>query len=302
MSEFKLQKPFLKWVGGKTQIINAIIAKVPNVIDNYHEIFLGGGSVLLALLSLQRQNKIVINKKIYAYDINGQLINVYKQIQQHKDELYSKISVYMSQYDSIKGSIVNRNPTTLQEALTSQESYYYWLRKQYNNIDNIHSIDCAALFMVINKTCFRGMYREGPNGYNVPFGHYKKTPTVITKEAMNVISDLIKDVDFVQSDFNKSLLHITPGDFVYLDPPYAPETSTSFVGYNKDGFGLESHNKLFTTINELKDKKIKFVMSNAKVELVENSFKDCSMDDIVARRAINPKNPGSTTTEVIVYN
>ena len=91
MTEYKLQKPFLKWVGGKTQIINEIISKIPNQMNNYHELFLGGGSVLFAILSLQKQNKIVIKNKIYAYDINYDLINVYKNIQFFMDEILSNI-------------------------------------------------------------------------------------------------------------------------------------------------------------------------------------------------------------------
>ena len=158
MNEQKLQKPFLKWVGGKTQIINEIISKIPNKMNNYHELFLGGGSVLLAVLSLQKQNKIIIKNKIYAYDINSVLINVYKNIQNNKDELYELINLYMKDYDSIKGSIVNRKPISIEEAKTSKESYYYWIRKKYNNIDK-NTIECSALFMFINKTCFMGMYR-----------------------------------------------------------------------------------------------------------------------------------------------
>jgi len=136
------------------------------------------------------------------------------------------------------------------------------------------TIECSALFMFLNKTGFRGMYREGPNGYNVPYGHYKKTPTIITKNDIDYISDLIKDVVFLQSDFNISIKNIQPGDFVYLDPPYAPETKNSFVGYTANGFNLETHNKLFNEIKKLEEKNIKFIMNNAKVELIMNNFKD----------------------------
>ena len=297
--ENKIQKPFLKWVGGKTQIINDIISKLPNEINNYHEPFLGGGSVLLAVLSLQKQNKIIIKNKIYAYDINSILINVYKNIQNNKDELYKFINLYINEYDSIKGIIINRKPKTIEEAYTSKESYYYWVRNKYNNIDKT-TIECSALFMFINKTCFRGMYREGPNGYNIPYGHYKKTPTIISKTDLNYISELIKNVEFNHSSFSDSIKTVKEGDFVYLDPPYAPENENSFVGYVADGFNLETHKLLFSEIKKLG--KIKFVMSNAKVELVTNNFKEYKCVDIIARRAINSKNPGSTTTEVIIYN
>ena len=299
MSEHKLQKPFLKWVGGKTQIINDIISKIPNLMNIYHELFLCGGSVLLAILSLQKQNKIIIKNKIYAYDVNADLINVYKHIQTNKDELYELIELYINEYDSIKGSTINRKPISIEEAKTSKESYYYWIRNKYNNIDK-NTIECSALFMFINKTCFRGMYREGPNGYNVPYGHYKKTPTIISRKDLDYISDLIKDVEFKHSSFTESIKNVKEGDFVYLDPPYAPENSKSFVGYVAGGFNLETHKLLFDEVKKLES--IKFVMSNAKVELVTESFKEYNCDDIKARRAINSKKPGSTTTEVIIYN
>lgn len=299
MSDYTIQKPFLKWVGGKTQIIHDIIQKIPNEFNNYHELFLGGGSVLFAVLSLQRQGKITIKNKLYAYDINESLINVYKHVQSNKDELFEFITFYINEYDSITGVIINRKPTSIEDAKTSKESYYYWIRNKFNNIDK-QSIESSALFMFINKTCFRGMYREGPNGFNVPYGHYKKTPTIITEHDLTFISDLIKDVEFIQSDFSSSFQNLNTGDFVYLDPPYAPENDKSFVGYVADGFNLDMHTKLFDEITKMND--IHFVMSNAKVDLVTDYFKDYNCVDITARRAINSKNPGSTTTEVIIYS
>lgn len=297
----KIQKPFLKWIGGKTQIIDKIVEKFPSEMESYHELFLGGGSVLLALLSLQRENRIVIKGKIYAYDINEILINVYKNIQKNKDMLFEYVTKYITTYDKIKGDEVNRAPKTIAEAMSSKESYYYWLRKKFNKISK-NSVKHSALFMFLNKTCFRGVYREGPNGFNVPYGHYKRTPTIITKEDLYYISDLIKDVKFIQSDFRKSIQNVNQGDFVYLDPPYAPENVLSFVKYTKNGFDLDTHKRLFCDIKKLNKKGIKFVMSNSKVKLVTNSFEGYNTDDILARRAINSKKPGSTTTEVIIYN
>jgi len=154
--------------------------------------------------------------------------------------------------------------------------------------------------MFINKTCFRGMYREGPNGYNVPYGHYKKTPNILTEEELHNFSTLIKDVEFIHSDFNNSINNIKSNDFVYFDPPYAPENEKSFVGYIANGFNLDTHNILFNKIKNLKN--IQFVMSNSNVDLVINSFKDYNIEKIIARRAINSKKPGSTTKELIIYN
>ena len=296
-----IQKPFLKWVGGKTQLVKAIIPIIPRNMENYHELFLGGGSVLFAVLSLKKQNEINIKGNIYAYDVNYALIQVYNDIKYNKDRLYSYINKYINEYNSIKGDVINRCPDTIEEAKTSKESYYYWLRKRYNTLDK-NTIERSALFMIINKTCFRGMYREGPNGYNVPYGHYKRTPTIITKSELDTISELIQEVEFIHSDFTDSIERISDGDFVYLDPPYAPETSKSFVGYVAGGFNLEQHESLFTSIKNKEN--VKFLMSNAKVELVVNHFKDkkYTCEEIVARRAIHSKNPGSTTIEVLIYN
>lgn len=296
-----LQKPVLKWVGGKTQIINDVIAKIPNDMVNYHELFLGGGSVLLAVLSLQKQGLMTIRKKVYAYDANEILINVYRDIQKNKDELFSYISYYITEYGNVVGDIINRKPTTIEEAKTSKESYYYWVRNKFNNMDK-NTVECSAIFMFLNKTCFRGMYREGPNGFNVPYGHYKTTPSIITKVELDSVSELIKNVEFIHNDFRDSIKKAKVGDFVYLDPPYAPENETSFVGYTSDGFTLESHNKLFHEIIKLDEKKIKFLMSNARVDLVINYFKDYQCTNIIARRAINSKKPDATTMEVLIYN
>ncbi len=303
--ENKLQKPFLKWVGGKTQMIDTIMDKFPSEMENYHELFLGGGSVLFALLSLQQQGKIMVKQKMYAYDLNETLINVYKNVQSNKDALFAHITTHVDAYDSIQGSnsnVVNRKAATLKEATTSKESYYYWIRKRFNALDKT-TVECSALFMFLNKMCFRGVYREGPNGFNVPYGHPKSTPTIITKNELDYVGDLIKDVVFLQSDFNQSIQRVGVGDFVYLDPPYAPETENSFVGYTSEGFNLAAHQQLFSEIQKIHKKNIRFVMSNAKVKLVVDAFGDsCCCDEVVARRAINSKNPGATTTEVIIYN
>jgi DNA adenine methylase len=296
-----IQKPFLKWVGGKTQILDNILDIIPNEFENYHELFLGGGSVLLAILSLVEQNKIIIKNKIYAYDINKSLINVYINIQQNKDILFNYITKYYNEFNTIDGCIVNRNPINIEDAKTSKESYYYWIRKKFNTIDK-NTIECSALFMFLNKTCFRGMYREGPNGYNVPYGHYKKCPKIITKSELYYISNLIKNVVFITSDFSESIINIKYGDFTYIDPPYVPEKNNSFVGYTSNGFSIEKHTLLFDEIIKLKEKNIKFIMSNSNVEFVLNKFNDCKCYEIISRRAINSKNPGSTTTELIINN
>ena len=297
----KYQKPFLKWIGGKTQIMDNIVSKFPNEINNYHEPFLGGGSVLLALLTLKKYNKIKINGNIYAYDLNEKLINLYKTIIEDRKTLYTYINLFRQEYDSLNGTTIIRSPNNMEEAKTSKESYYYYKRKEFNN-SNENNTYSAALFLFINKTCFRGMYREGPNGYNVPYGHYKTTPSIITEEELEEIYELIKDVIFASSDFGISLQNCQEGDFVYLDPPYVPENATSFVGYTQDGFNLEMHKILFNLTKGLSEKNIKLVLSNSNNQLIKDYFPLLNCEEIVARRAINSKKPNSTTKELIIYN
>tara|TARA_B100001094_G_C18073789_1_gene741511 strand:- start:232 stop:1134 length:903 start_codon:yes stop_codon:yes gene_type:complete len=299
MQEVLIQKPFLKWVGGKTQLIEKIFNKLPKEMNNYHELFLGGGSVLLAVLSLQNHGKLVIKNKIYAYDYNESLINVYNHIKNNRDELFEAINRIVSVYDKLDGTHINRKPSTEQDAMSSKESYYYWLRMKYNSIDK-HLIEHSALFMFLNKTCFRGMYREGPNGFNVPYGHYKTTPVIIKKHDLDTISEMFQHVEFIHSDFRDSINRISSDDFVYLDPPYAPENAKSFVGYTADGFSLEMHKTLFSEIK--KNKNAKFLLSNACVDLVTESFQDYIIEEVTARRAINAKKPSSTTREVLICN
>lgn len=296
-----LVKPFIKWAGGKTQIIKKIIKHIPKNINNYHEIFIGGGSVLFAILSLQKNNLISINNKIYAYDINNTLINVYKNIQTNTEKIYNYIQQYINEYDSCNGNIINRKPLNINEAKSSKESYYYWMRQKFNNFDDKTDVECSALFIVLNKTCFRGIYREGPNGFNVPYGHYKKTPKMLSLDELNIISDLIKNVNFISLDFNESLKNINKKDFVYFDPPYVPINKKSFVNYNKNGFSLESHKKLFNKINNMSNE-MYFLMSNSYTELVLSYFKNYEIEKIKCRRAINSKNPADTEFEVLIYN
>jgi len=278
-------KPFLKWVGGKTQIIQDVLGAFPSEINDYHEIFVGGGSVLLAALE-----KANVKGKFYAYDLNKILIDTYKDIQTRPKELQKEVDELFRVYDSINGTDINRKPTDEQEALTSKESYYYWVRHLYNT----GTQNKTAMFVFLNKTCFRGVYREGPNGFNVPYGHYKTTPAV---PDLIKVSEVIQKVEFTHCDFREAIRRAKPGDFMYLDPPYAPETKTSFVGYTKDGFGMKDHEELFEMT---KSSGAQFVMSNAGVDLVRDAFSDYTVTDIKARRAINSKNPASNTTEVIV--
>lgn len=301
-------KPILKWVGGKTQILDILLLDFPKEIENYHEIFIGGGSVLIRLLTDIKNKKIKVNGTINAYDINEPLIYVYKNIQNNHIELYNKIEELIEEFNKLDGTVINRKAQNLIEAKTSKESYYYWIRKSYNELkkEDKKSILGSSYFIFLNKTCFRGLFRLGPNGFNVPYGNYKN-PEIINKEHLEEIHILIKDVIFECSDFTISLEKIKENDFVYLDPPYAPENEKSFVSYTEGGFNKESHLKLFEIYNnlsDLNDKKIKLMMSNSDVKLVRDNFllEKFNIKSIVCKRAINSKNPESKTKEVIIKN
>lgn len=293
-----ITKPILKWVGGKTQILDKLITDFPIDINNYHESFLGGGSVLLALLSYIKNGIIKVRGNIYAYDLNEPLVYVYKNIQVNHIELYETIQIIIAEFNACGAGDINRNPVTIDEAKLCKENYYYWTRCKYNSLTDKKSILASALFIFLNKTCFRGIFRMGPNGFNVPYGHYDN-PEIINKLHIEEIHNLVQNVIFECCSFHISLTRVKPNDFVYLDPPYAKENNTSFVGYTIDGFNIDQHNNLFKLIHDL-DTKI--MLSNADVALVRDNFTSYNITSILCKRSINSKNPESKAKEVIIKN
>lgn len=301
----EIDKPILKWVGGKTQILDKLIAEFPTEMNNYHEIFLGGGSVLLTLLAYVKVGKIKVSGRIRAYDLNEPLVWVYKNIQSSHNDLYNRLQILINEYNGCGVGPLNRNPVTIDEAKQSKENYFYWVRKAYNKLSPAEKITTlgSSMFIFMNKTCFRGVFRVGPNGFNVPYGHYNN-PEIINREHLERVHLLIKDVVFECHNFNTSLLNVEPGDYVYLDPPYAQETEKSFVGYTENGFDKECHETLFKSLHGLTEKNIKFMMSNSDVELVRNNFTNEKYNtlSIMCKRSINSKNPEAKTREVIIKN
>lgn len=293
-------RPCLKWVGGKTQIITHVIDTIPDRMVDYHEIFTGGGSVLLAVLSMRTAGKITIERNVYAYDINESLINLWVKIQEDPSRVWEALDVHARTYAGIETKNGQRKSANAEDALVSKESYYYWTRDLFNTQPK-NTFEHAAMFIFINKTCWRGLYRESAKGkFNVPFGNYVNA-NMPTQDELIEISELVRDVKFECCDFTESMQNITQGDFTYLDPPYALENATSFVGYSSSGFNLATHNTLFELIESLEDADAKFTMSNAKVNLVTERFSDkYNIIDVEARRAINSKDPSSRTTEVLV--
>jgi DNA adenine methylase len=304
-----LVKPILKWVGGKTQIIDTVIQSFPKKIKNYHEPFVGGGSVLLAFLSLVENEEIELDGIVYASDKNERLIALYKNVQQYPDVVISELDTIVKEYSNIKyeleeGKKPNRKPINHEEACECQESYFYWIRKIYNDLPKEQQTSCraTAYFIFLNKTCFRGVYREGPNGFNVPFGHYKN-PGIFDEAHILLVSTLIQNVVFTSQSFEQSLRSIGESDFIYMDPPYAPENTKSFVGYTSDGFAEVFHHSLFEMCKKITEvPKSGFVMSNADVKLVRDTFPNniYNVQVVSCKRSINSKKPGSKASEVII--
>jgi DNA adenine methylase len=293
-------KPFLKWVGGKTQILDEVLERFPRSIQNYYEPFLGGGSVLLGLLT---DKSIKVKGTVYASDINSNLIGLYKNIQVNPEQLIGEVKAIADEWSTCVHTGINRKPLTKEEALTSPESYYFWLRATFNGLTKEQriSVKGSALMLFLNKTCFRGVYREGPHGFNVPFGNYKN-PTILEEDNIRHLSALLKDVVFTCCSFSEVLSKPLVGDFTYLDPPYAPENETSFVSYTTDGFDIEKHRALFKACAELKEKGCSFLMSNSDVPLIREAFPSdrFTTTSLVCRRSIHSKNPETKTREVLI--
>lgn len=268
-------KPFLKWVGGKTQILDEVLDLFPFEMDNYHEPFLGGGSVLLAVLSTSHR----VLGKVYASDINPALISLYQNLQTDPDGLIVELRKLTAAY---------------------HESYYYQVRSQFNSLVDKSTPQASAMFLFLNKTCFRGVYREGPNGFNVPFGHYKN-PCILDEDHLRSVSRLIQGVVFRTQSFQESLVDVQAGDFVYLDPPYAPDSPSSFVSYTASGFSAKDHQTLFKTVRSLPSH---FLMSNSDTALVRDAFSgpEYTIDTVLCKRTINSKNPTATANELLITN
>lgn len=252
-------KPILKWVGGKTQILPQVLEEFPDEIrGDYYEPFVGGASVLLAAIPRVRGH-------VYASDVNPALIAVYEKIKNEPEELIREL-----------GDLQN----------DTSEATYYAFRQTFN------AAPTPALFVYLNKVGFRGLYREGPNGFNVPYGHPKTPPALCDPENVRAVSRVIQNVTFRCESYEQAMERTRPGDFLYADPPYAPETVKSFTSYVRGEF---NHVEFFTRLKALK---CSWVMSNARVPLVTNEFPNAR--EIEVRRAIHSKNPGARTLEVLV--
>lgn len=300
-------KPFIKWVGGKTQIIEHVLNNFPKNISHYYEPFVGGGSVLIEVLNSLEEKKLCV-RKVCASDINWSLINCYKIIKKHHEALLETLDRLKSEYDeaefvTVKGK---REKVIVCETIDDAKSkgkhhVFYYYRQKYNKLEKVkdNKIELAALFIFLNKTCFRGLYREGKNGFNVPYGNYNSVSIDIENiKVLNVLFNKY-NVKFKVKGFEKVINKCKKDDFIYLDPPYYPEKETSFVDYVADGFTMEDHRKL---VEYCKNCKNRFLLSNSNSQYIKDNLKDLCIKEVLCKRHINAKKPGSTCLEVLVSN
>lgn len=266
--------PFVKWAGGKRQLLESLSLRMPEEYKDYYEPFVGGG----ALLFHQKPTWAFIN------DINRELIHAYTEIRDHMDQL----TVVLSSMDQV----------------TCTKEFYYEMRERYN--DKLKSRDydteMAALFIYLNKHCFNGLYRVNQKGqFNVPWNQKEQVRSVDVENIKNV-SYYLKSVTITCQDFEKSLETAKKGDFIYFDSPYAPLNPTSFDSYTKEGFTEEEHRRLSKVFRELSDRGCYCMLTNHNTELIQDLYHDFLREEVDVRRAINSDPKKRVGKEVIIRN
>lgn len=293
----KTAKPFLKWAGGKTQLITEIEKSLPFEITNnkftYIEPFVGSGAVLFWMLSnFPKLEKAVIN------DINEDLINTYKTIASKSKELISILQQLQNEFHS------------LENKPEEKKEYYYQKRELYNTRKEEKSGQ-AALFIFLNRTCFNGLYRVNrKNEYNVPMGSYKK-PTICDDKNILAVSNALQKVEILCGDYEKTLNEATTNSFFYFDPPYKPLSNTSsFNSYAKDEFNDEEQIRLRNFCSKLEKLGHKWMLSNSDVKgkdtndnFFDEIYSEFSISRVRARRSINanPEKRGELN-ELLITN
>jgi DNA adenine methylase len=271
-----MPKPFLKWAGGKTQIINHINNALPKNISKekftYIEPFVGSGAVLFWILSkFPNLQKAVIN------DINEDLINTYKTIASKPEELISVLEILQNEFHALKGQ---------EEA---KKEYYYSKRTLYNSRKETKTVQ-AALFIFLNRTCFNGLYRVNrKNEFNVPMGSYKR-PTICDKENILAVSQALQKVEILCGDFEETLNFADNNTLFYFDPPYKPISKTSnFGAYTENKFDDKEQIRLRDFCVHLDSLGHKWVLSNSDTGdgFFNNLYAGFYIEHIEAKRNIN---------------
>lgn len=258
-------KPFVKWVGGKSQLIDELekmlLANEEKTLTKYCEPMVGGGALLFNILSKYDF------KELYISDINPELINAYNAIKNNVDKLITKLKEMQLAF--------------LPMDENGRKYYYYSVRDKFNatKLTDITAISKAAYFIFLNKTCFNGLYRVNKKGqFNVPMGTYKN-PTICDEENLLNISKVLKNVTIVCGDYSLAKEFIDQNTFVYLDPPYRPISETSaFTSYNSDTFDDNQQIRLAKFIDEINSKGARIVLSNSDPKNVNKE--DTFFDDL----------------------
>ncbi len=256
-------EPFLKWAGGKGQLLNDFVRLFPAKFNNYIEPFVGGGAVFFHLYS----NGMLEGKKSVLIDSNKDLITAYKSIKDNNKlrEIIKALS---------NGKYLNN------------EENFYKVREHEPKSD----AEKTARLIYLNKTCFNGLYRVNSKGkFNVPFGRYNN-PLICDSENLRAVNNALTYTELVNGDFTVVLEYAEKGDFVYFDPPYQPVSKTaSFTGYTKDAFNEKDQERLAEVYKELDKRGCKLMLSNSDVKLIRNLYKGYRIEVVKAKRMINCK-------------
>ena len=268
-------RPFVKWVGGKTQLLPEILRRLPSrkSIKTYHEPFVGGGAVFFAL----QPQKAILS------DVNPELINAYEVVRA-----------------SVAGLIRD-----LKKHRHSEE-YFYQIREadRLPAFKRWSAIRRASRLIYLNKTCYTGLFRVNSNGhFNTPFGRYAN-PNFVDSENLIACSKVLAKAEVYLSNFEDTVKRSRVGDFVYFDPPYAPVSETAyFTSYSKDGFGLDMQKALFNVCRALDSKKVRFMLSNSAVPFVKKLYSKFNVGIVHAGRAVNSRaERRGKVEEVLVTN
>ena len=271
-------KPFVKWAGGKRQILDKLKKYVPEEFDTYYEPFIGGGALLFEL----SPKKAVIN------DSNQELMNVYRCL--CDEEKFKKMCNVLNHYEA-----------------EHSEKFYYEIRNKDRDQKGYHRLSDytkAARTIYLNKACFNGLYRvNSKNEFNVPYGKKEKINTYDGGNLITVSNYLtMNEIRILSVDFEDSVKDAKKGDFVYFDPPYDSDTQT-FNHYTEEGFGKEEQRRLAKVFKELDKKGVYVMLSNHNTLLVNELYIDYFIHHIEAKRNINSKgNKRGKVEEVIITN
>lgn len=277
-------RPFLKWAGGKTQLLPALLERAPREIDTYYEPFIGGGALFFALMAEPELSprRAVLN------DMNGELVTTYTVVRDHLDDLLARLEVLSVEY--------------LGADEEARAEYYYAVREDQPSAP----IEVAARLVFLNKTCFNGLYRVNRRGqFNVPHGRYKK-PTILDRPNLEAASRALQNAEVVHGDFEAICADAGPGDFVYFDPPFHPLSETaSFTAYTEGAFKREDQLRLRWLMDSMRERGVSVMLSNSPHEWIVGVYEGAKylVERTPARRSINSKGDSrGVIDELVVTN